>query len=160
LTTDTGVHIELPEANPETDDQGMPESVYKDVSVCAGNATDESVAPESVATPVVSEMAGAGRSVVLAEYNRMIDEIDSSALVQEELRKTDPNLASASSFLDVVTGGGTKRKRSVKEAGDVPATQGGDVPVATKVVDVLPPPSVKYLEKQRTTRILAAESLI
>jgi len=108
----------------------------------------------------VSKVVGARRSVVLAEYNRMIDEIDASVLVQGELRKTDPTLASASSFLDVVTGGGTKRKRSVKEAEDVPATEGGDVPVATKVVDVLPPPSAKYLEKQRTTRILAAESLI
>jgi len=159
-TTDTGVHIELPEVNTEMDDQAIAESVHTDASVCAGDATDEPVAPGCVATPVVSKVVGARRSVVLAEYNRRIDEIDASALMQVQLRKRDPTLASASSFLDVVTGGGTKRKRSVKEAGNVPATEGGDVPVATKVVDVLPPPSAKYLEKQRTTCILAAESLI
>jgi len=62
------------------------------------------------------------RSVVLAEYNRMIDKIDASALMQDELRRTDPNLALALSFLSVVTGG-TKRKRIIKESEDVPATK-------------------------------------
>jgi len=46
-TTDTGVHIELPEVNAETDDQVRAESVHKDASVCAGDATDEPVAPSA-----------------------------------------------------------------------------------------------------------------
>jgi len=114
-TTDTGVHIELPEENTEINEQGIDESSHKEASLCADDAMGEPAAPGSVATPVLSKVVGARRSVVLAEYNRMIDEIDASALVQEELRRTDPNLASVSSFLSVVSGG-IKRKRSVKEA--------------------------------------------
>jgi len=44
----------------------------------------------------------------------MMDEIDISALLQEELRNTDPTLGSASSFLNVVSGGagGKRSERS------------------------------------------------
>jgi len=133
-TTDTGVHIELPEGNTETNEQGVDETSRKDASLCADDATGEPVAPGSVAMPVLLKVVGARRSVVLAEYNRMIDEIDASALVQEELRRTDPNLTSVSSFLSVVSGG-IKRKRSVKEAGDVPATGVKDMTTSTKTVD-------------------------
>jgi len=52
------------------------------------------------------------RSVVLSEFNKMMDEIDASALFQEELRETDPTLASASSFLSVVTGGAGRKKNA------------------------------------------------
>jgi len=142
-TTDTGVHIELPEGNAKTEKQRVDESSRKDASLCAGDATGEPVAPGSVATPVLSEVVGARRSVVLAEYNRMIDEIDASALMQEELRRTDPTLASVSSFLSVVAGG-IKRKRSVKEAGDVPATGVEDKTTSKKIVE-MPPLSAKYL---------------
>jgi len=97
-------------------------------------------------------------SVVFAENNKMIEEIDASALMQDELRRTDPNLASASSFLSVLTGG-TKRKRSVKESENVTVTETETKVVSTKLA-VVQPPSVRYLEKQRTTRIVAAESLL
>jgi len=91
----------------------------------------------------------------------MIDEIDSSALVQEELRNKDPTLASASSYLSVVTGGGGgKRKRDVKDAGDVPATGMGDKSSLKEAVGVIPLQSAKFMERQRITRITAAESLI
>jgi len=40
----------------------------------------------------------------------MIKEIEVSEMLQEELRKTDPTLASASSFLNVVTGGAGRKK--------------------------------------------------
>jgi len=55
------------------------------------------------------------RSVVIAEFNRMIGEIDASAMMQEELRMIDPTPASASSFFSVVTGG-AGRKKNAKEA--------------------------------------------
>jgi len=45
------------------------------------------------------------KSVVLAEYNQLLKEIEASTLAQEELRRTEPDLASAASFLDVVTRG-------------------------------------------------------
>jgi len=98
------------------------------------------------------------RGVILSEYNKLLEEIDASALMQEELRKTDPNLASASSFLSVVTGA-AKRKRGVKEAEDEPIADVG-AKVAPTGTAALPPPSVKYLEKQRKTRMVAAKSLL
>jgi len=98
------------------------------------------------------------RSVILAEYNKLLEEIDASALVQEELRKTDPNLASVSSFLSVVTGA-AKRKGGVKEAEDEPIAEAGAKVASTGIVALLTP-SAKYLEQQPKTRIVAAKSLL
>jgi len=170
-TTDTGVHIELPEGNAKIKDQG--------VRTVAGITTEKPKAPGCVATPVLLSLKSVNdpktrmeegttvldkeerlevrtnvtpRSVFLSEYSRMIDEIDASALMQAELRRTDPTLASASSFLSVVTGG-IKRKRIVEESEDVPVTEAETKVVSTKMA-VVQPPSAKYLEKQRTTGIV------
>jgi len=102
-----------------------------------GSINDEPETPGDVVTLVIvgnnnergstartgKEIAGTGkygraelrtdvtpRSVVLSEFNRMMEEIDASALMQVELRKIDPTLASASSFLSVVTGGAGRKK--------------------------------------------------
>jgi len=65
--------------------------------------TDERAEPKVDVTP---------RSVVLADFNKMLKEIEISEMLQQEQRKTDPNLASASSFLNVVTGGRGRKKEA------------------------------------------------
>jgi len=66
-----------------------------------GTDTDERAGRKIDVTP---------RSVVLSDFNKMLDEIEVSEMLQEELRKTDPTLASASSFLNVVTKGAGRKK--------------------------------------------------
>jgi len=44
------------------------------------------------------------RNVILEDVNRMMEEIDVATLVQKELIRTEPYLASAASFLSVVSG--------------------------------------------------------
>jgi len=66
--------------------------------------TDERAEPKVDVTP---------RSIVLSDFNNMLKEIELSEMLQQELRETDPNLASALSFLNVVTGE-KGRKKSVK----------------------------------------------
>jgi len=51
-TTDTGVHIELPEGNAEIDDQGVREMVDKDSSTSVGNVSEGPNIPGCVTTPV------------------------------------------------------------------------------------------------------------
>jgi len=106
-TTDTGVHIELPEGNAEIDDQGVREMVDKDSSTGVGNVSEGPKTPGCVTTPVRSSLEGGiepsrrikeitvpgkrgrlegsknvtPRSVVLAECIKLIEKIDASALM-------------------------------------------------------------------------------
>jgi len=121
-TTDMGVQIELPEGNAEIGDQEVGGTIDKGLSKGVGIAGESSTTSGSMGTPsrlcheggsMTEVKKATPRSVILSEYNKLIEEIDASALMQEELRRTEPNLASASSFLNIVCGG-TKRKRGVK----------------------------------------------
>jgi len=67
--------------------------------------------------PEMSDKHGVGakilrspRNVILAEFNRKMEEIDVSTLVQKELIRTEPHLASAASFLSVVSGRASNSK--------------------------------------------------
>jgi len=119
------------------------------------------------------------RNVVLAEFNRMMEEIDVSNLVRKELIRTEPHLASAASFLSVVSGGASlsrveqktgvtvQRPSAVVCAGianvevdaavtttEIIAGVGAAVPSRPSLWDI------KYAERQRLTRITAAKSLL
>jgi len=103
----------------------------------------------------------------------MMEEINASALMQEELRKIDPTLASASSFLSVVTEGAGRKKNAqpakvaavaaevlqieVNDA-DVVTDKAGDghsVVSGTEMTSThlsgQQKPTARYLEKKRTT---------
>jgi len=125
--TDTGVCIELPEGAAEA--TAILKDAVTEVGgpIYVGTVTDDAPkTPGEVATPgttgndkeisvivrdsqeltgtdkdgcIGRQMVGAPRSVVLSDFNKMMNEIEISALLQEELRKTDPTLASVSSFV-------------------------------------------------------------
>jgi len=208
-TTDTGVCIELPGGGPEIAILGKSGLASDEARTDIGSLSDEPETPGDVVTPVImgidnergstarpgKELTGTGkdgraelrtdvtpRSVVLSEFNRMMNEIDASALMQEKLRKIDPTLASASSFLSVVTGGAGRKKnaqavkvaavaaevvrKKAKGAGlvtdeveNVRAVVTG-VETASTTLPGQQQPTARYIEKQRTTRIVAAESLL
>jgi len=92
------------------------------------------------------------------ESQRILEEIESSKVLREELRKQDLSLASASSFLNVVCGGASKSKGSQK-TGELQSTsagnEGGVIAELTK--EQL---EAKYVEKQRVANIMAAKPLV
>jgi len=113
------------------------------------------------------------RSVILADFSRMMGEIDAANLLQEELIRTEPQLASAYSFMNIVSGGkptnankkgsGVEAERSPRAAiEDAGVVAGADV-VANVTTEMPSGPSlrdVKFAERQRLTRITAAKSLL
>jgi len=52
-----------------------------------------------------SESTTTPRKVILADFNRLMAEIEASSLMQEELIRSEPQLASTTSFLYIVSGG-------------------------------------------------------
>jgi len=116
-TTDTSVQIELPEGGAESATQGRNGVTNVDAQADAGNTTDGPETPGYIATPVQTNfekekkltartdggLAGTAngshaevrtsvmpRGVVLSEFNRMMKKIDTSELVQEELKTFHP----------------------------------------------------------------------
>jgi len=92
------------------------------------------------------------------ESHRILEEIENSKVLREELRKQDLSLASASSFLSMVCGGTSKGKGSQKMGelqGKSPGSKGGVIADLTK--EQL---EAKYLKKQRVIKIMAAKSLV
>jgi len=87
------------------------------------------------------------RSVVLAEYNQLLKEIEASTLTQEELRRSEPDLASAASFLIVVTMGVEEGQR-LRKASSVVAK-----PLRTETAEVtvgeMSRAEAKYKDNQR-----------
>jgi len=92
------------------------------------------------------------------ESQRILEEIEISKLLREELKKQDQSLASASSFLNVVCGGTSKDKGSQK-TGEIQGKPSGS---KVGVIAYLTKEQLeaKYLEKQRVIRIIAAKSLL
>jgi len=109
----------------------------------------------------------------------MIEEIDVSTLVRNELMRTEPHLASAASFLSVVSGGASRNKLEQKTeamverssdvayAGSVDVAADAAVMTTETIADVgaaVPsgpsPWEIKYAERRRVTRITAAKSLL
>jgi len=160
-TTDTGIQIKLPEGGAKSVTLDRSGVTNVDGQADAGNMTDGSETPGYIATPVqtnfekgkkltartnewVTETAKVSLAeirnsvtpggVVLSEFKRMMKEIDASELMQEELRKIDPTLASASFFLSVVTGGAGRKKISKKAEDAPPIVQkkAEDAPVVQK----------------------------
>jgi len=112
---------------------------------------------------IVEELSAAGTGVAtgkakLTESQRMIKEIDATVLLQQELMKSDPLLASASSFLSVVCGNERTNKNETK-TNDENVRMTGTV-LCVPLPTNRPQPSARYIEKQRVIRITAAESLL
>jgi len=103
----------------------------------------------------------------------MMREIDAANLLQEELIRIEPQLASAYFFMNIVSGGkptNTTKKGSyvaserppcaaVEDAGVV-ADFGAAANVTTEMPSGPSLRDVKYAERQRVTRITAAKSLL
>jgi len=133
----------------------MEMSIHGEVEL-SETSRPEHVGIESSTTP---------RKTILADFNRLIAEVDASELVQKELRRTEPQLASASSFLNIVSGGTSKDKNKLltDEALDRPAyvpTDVSSVVDASRAADVAlegqSQRESKYAERMRVTRITAA----
>jgi len=92
------------------------------------------------------------------EAQQILKEIDATVLLQQELMRSDPLLASASSFLSVVCGGERKSTddKNISEANVKMARPAKRVP---PTID-RPPMSARCVEKQRVIRITVSESLL
>jgi len=92
------------------------------------------------------------------ESQRILEEIENSKLVREELKKQDLALGSASSFLNVVCGGTSKDKGSQKTGEMQSKSSGSKIgAIAYLTKEQL---EAKYMEKQRVIWIIAAKSLL
>jgi len=98
------------------------------------------------------------RSVVLAVYSQLLKEIEVSTLTQEELRRSEPDLASAASFLNVVTMGVEEGQRLGKASIVVGKPLGTETAEVT--VGGVSRAEAKYNENQRRIRIIDAKSLL
>jgi len=193
--TDLCTQIDLPEGGTEMEMQGI--HTIKDATIAGGIAAGNPNALEIMTGPVLSYAADetivsgcsatqdlgipdkqcspiepvTPRSVILADFNLMMGEIDAANLLQEELIRTEPQLASAYSFMNIVSGGKpTNIRRSALAAERSPHTAIEDagavvgVNAAANVTTEMPSgPSlrdVKFAERQRLTRITAAKSLL
>jgi len=173
--TDLDVHIELPSVGTECTFQDMV-GPFDEAAI-----GEVPVAPGIVATPVKmgvfasvhatedlmsgtsgsidgSKTTPTPRSVVLAEYNQLLKKIEASTLAQEELRRSEPDLASAASFLDVVTRG-VEEGRKLRKNDSSPVQP---IPTATAEVRVkeVSHAEAKYNARQRIIRVTAAMSLL
>jgi len=92
------------------------------------------------------------------ESHRILKEIDGSKLLQEELIRQDPSLASVSSFLSTVCGGGTRDKNIKKK--DEAKNKEADTEIEIIPLSVQTRSEARYMEKQHTNRIVAAKSLL
>jgi len=102
--TDLDTQIELPGDGmevAESHEMGVP---TLDGMVEGGNQSGARLA--EVSRPIVPEnVTSPPRKVILADFNRLMVEIEASNLVQEELIIMEPQLASTASFLSIVSGG-------------------------------------------------------
>jgi len=193
--TDLCTQIDLPGGSTEVETLGI--HTVEDVPIAVEAATGNSADLEIMTDPVLSNAAdgimvsgcpatqdlGAQgkeynpikpvtpRSVVLADFNLMMEEINVASLLREELIWTEPQLASAYSFMNIVSGGDpTNARRPFVATERFPHTAIGDVGVAVgvdaaaNVMTEMPSgPSlrdVRIAGRQRLTRITAAKSLL
>jgi len=94
----------------------------------------------------------------LMEAQRMIEEIDVTVLLQQELMKSDPLLASASFFLSAVCGG-ERKSRNDKNISDENVKMAGTALRVPPTID-RPQSSARCVQKQRVIRITASELLL
>jgi len=177
--TDLDVQIELPNMTAESTFLEMVGPF--DEEVIGGTHSVPGVVESPIILPVVTtpvnmeiSMSGSGgssgetregrekvptpRSVVLAEYNQLLKEIEASTMTQEELRHSEPGLASAASFHEIVTRGVEEGRRLKKNEGNL--GQSLVTRIAETTVGEAARFQAKYNEKQRTIRITAAKSLL
>jgi len=147
--------------------------------------TDAPVVPGIVSTPIVSHLefkitekpgentgkisraekkssnekvAGAPCDKVVTESQRMMNAIDGSKLLHEELIRREPSLASISSFLNTVCGGTAREKKAEKtEEANIRITENK---VTSVTLPIKTRSEMKYMEKQRVSRILVAKTLL
>jgi len=202
--TDLGTQIELPGGGLEAEaqgkdgirDAGRKELEASVTPVPAGFAVppplsyaeDESggsghrvrADPEILGWPEVGDkMVRSPRNVILAEFNRMMEEIDVSTLVRNELIRTEPHPASAAFFLSVVSGGASPNKIErksevmIERTPDVAYARSADVAAdaAAMMTEIIAdvgvavpsgpfPWEIRYAERQQVTRITASKSLL
>jgi len=192
FVTDLGTQIDLSGGGAEvkaqeihgTKDATEEEGKTLDTSAALGNmmtpllayAREEIVAsdrPEAQGTKIQDKQDVTGkppktlRSVILADFSRLISEIDASTRLQEELIRTEPHLAFASSFLNVVSGrkpmNSTRKEAKIlferSSCADVAAI-GVSVGVLAEMPSGLASREEKYAERMRVTRITAVKSLL
>jgi len=108
--TDLGTQIELPGDGVEVagfQATGIP---ILEKETPSSNRPEEEVLRVPILTQVGPEIVKTPRKVILADFNRLMSEIEVSNLLQEELIRTEPQLASAASFLNIVTGGAASKR--------------------------------------------------
>jgi len=98
------------------------------------------------------------RSVMLTEYNQLLKEIEASTLTQEELGRSEPDLVSAASFLNVVTMGVEEGQHLRKAVSVVVKRLGTET--AEVVVGGMSGAETKYNANQQLIRITAATSIL
>jgi len=92
------------------------------------------------------------------ERQRILQEIDRSKLLQNELIRRDPSLAFVSSFLSTVCGGGSKDKNRVKK--DKEQNKVGEIVIGSIPPPIQPRLDARHIEKHHTTQIVAAKSIL
>jgi len=202
--TDLGTQIELPGEDVETrahEEDGIKDAGKKELGPYVTPVAAESSVPTLISyageesggsdprvrgNPEISskkevdaKTVRSPRNVLLAKFNRMMEEINVSTLVRKVLVRTEPHLASAASILSVVSGGASlkrterntnvtvERPSAVVCAGSANVKVDADVMVTEMIVGVgaaVPsgssPWEIQCAERQRLTRIIAAKSLL
>jgi len=199
-----GTQIELPGGDVKTEPQekdGIKDAGKKELETSVTPVTAEFVVPPPI--PYALDESGGSdhrvrgdpeilgkhevdaktlmstKNVVLAEFNRMMEEIDVSTLVRNELIRTKPHLASPASFISVVSGIASlneverkteamvERSTDVAYAGSVDVVADAAVMTTEIIADVgAAKPSgpstweIKYAKRQWVTRITAAKSFL
>jgi len=204
--TDLGMQIDLPSVDIETEPHMK--DVTRELISTEAELPETPIRPGHVSTPMLSQAVGklsksdrrefdgenasvepkintvnarSPRNVILAEFNRMMDEIDVSTLVQKKLISTEPHLASAASFLNVASGGTFMGKPKpgaeletmvirppvIECAADATATTIAEIATAGSVAEVTvvagcgpTKGEIKSAERQRLIRITASKSLL
>jgi len=147
--------------------------------------TDAPVVPGIVSTPIVSQLefkitekagvstgeinraeeessnekvAGAPCDKVITKSQRMMNEIDGSKLLHDELIRSEPSLASISLFLNTVCGRTASEKKAEKtEEANIRITENKGTSVT---LPIKTRSEAKYMEKQRVLRILVVKTFL
>jgi len=103
--TDLGTQIELPGDELEVVEPQVTKIPNPEIASKAGGHIGDELSEVPLSTQAGSESITTPRKVILADFNRLMAEIEASSLVQEELIRTEPQLASTASFLSILSGG-------------------------------------------------------
>jgi len=127
--TDLGTQIELPGGGVEGAESQTIGASALDRTSNSGDQMGEKSAEVSISIPAGPESVTSPRKVILADFNRLMAEIEASSLVQEELIRTEPQLASAATFLEIVSSGVPDKLRTGRNAGETTVITVDAIPI-------------------------------